>query len=179
VNGRTISAKGTRNRTRYSPPWKDYCNWYAFGAERRNSFPHFNLTHVSIYNEFMRRAALGIIAVFLLGGGIALQIAQLETSWAGFAAGVLMKTGGVLLLFWLAYHQVLRLFEIVPPWIIGAGFVALGAIIAFPRHALIALGLFAALLVLHFAGFLIKPLAAKRQAKGKPRSQVPNSKSQI
>ena len=96
------------------------------------------------------------------------------------ASAVMIKTGAVLILFWLAYHQVLRLFEVVPPWMIGIGFVGLGAIIAYPKSLVVVLCLFAALAVLHYAGFLLKPQAEKT-AKGRrtAKSQISNPKSQI
>ena len=110
----------------------------------------------------MRRAALGIIGLLLLGGGLALQVAQIQAGWSNMAIGVLIKTGAVTLLFWLAYHQLLRLFEIVPPWMLGAGLLGLGTAIVFPRSILWVLGLFAVILVLHFAGMFLKPFTAKR-----------------
>src|SRR5690242_4140243 len=106
----------------------------------------------------MRRIALGIIGLLLLAGGIALALARIEAGWSNFAVGVLIKTGAVTLLFWLAYHQVTRLFEVVPPWMIGVALLGVVAIIAYPKSLLLVLGLFAALLVLHVAGMFLTPL---------------------
>lgn len=141
----------------------------------------------------MRRIALGIIGVLLVAGGIALWLANIDVGWSNFSSGVLIKTGAVTLLFCLAYHQVVRLFEVVPPWMIGAGLFGLGAIIAIPRPqtVFVVLGLFAAILVLHFAGVVLKPFAGKKgSTKGKRRanlssqisdikSDIPNLKSDI
>lgn len=132
----------------------------------------------------MRRALLGIIGVLLVVGGIALPFAGFDASWTSFGAGVLVKTGAVTLLFWLAYHQVLRLFEVVPPWMMGAAVVGVIAIIAHPKSLLLVLALFAGLLVLHFAGMFLTPFLGKtRKASVKRpgvfKGQLPNFKSQI
>jgi hypothetical protein len=130
----------------------------------------------------MRRAALGIIGLLLVAGGIALPFAGVEAGWSNFGTGVLIKTGAVTLLIWLAYHQVLRLFEMVPPWMLGAGLVGVGAIIAYPKSAIVVLGLFAALVALHFAGMFLAPFAGKKRASGTKRrtdlkSEIPRQKS--
>lgn len=125
----------------------------------------------------MRRIALGIIGLLLLTGGIALALARLDASWANFTVGVLIKTGAVILLICLAYQQLVRLFEVVPPWMIGAGLLGGGAIIVYPKSLLVVLGLFAALLVLHFAGMFLKAAPGKKKPRGGKRRA--SSKSQI
>ena len=69
----------------------------------------------------MRRAALGIIGLGFMVAGLTLYVAKVEAASSTFSAAIMMKSGAVLLLFCLAYHQVLRLFEVVPPWMIAAG----------------------------------------------------------
>lgn len=125
----------------------------------------------------MRRAVLGILGLVLIVGGFALYLAGFETSASGFASGVMVKTGAVLLLFWLAYHQVLRLFEVVPPWMIGAALVGMGVLIAFPRSWVVVLCVFAALIALHVAGLFLNP-DAKRQARPRTKSPIANPNSQ-
>lgn len=126
----------------------------------------------------MRRALLGFIGVLLVAGGIVLPFAGFDAGWSNFGAGVLVKAGAVTLLFWLAYHQVLRMFQVVPPWMIGAGLVGLAAIIAHPKSLLLVLALFAGLLVLHFAGMFLTPFLTKKSAnRTKRRAEIRNQKS--
>src|SRR5688572_22758752 len=118
----------------------------------------------------MRRAALGIIGLLLLAGGVALHLAQIEAGWSNLAVGVLVKTGAVTLLFWLAYRQLVRLFEVVPPWMMGAGLLGLVTVIVYPKSLLVVLGLFAAMLVLHFSGMFLKPFGGKKHRTGAKRA---------
>jgi hypothetical protein len=144
----------------------------------------------------MRRVALGIIGLFLLVGGLGLALAGVDAPWANLTVGVLIKTGAVTLLFWLAYHQLVRLFEVVPPWIFGAGLIGLGIVVAAPRSLFVVLCVFAALVALHVVGMLLAPFAARQRGnsakrpatgasrnlgakrKAKLKTEVPDLKSQ-
>jgi energy-converting hydrogenase Eha subunit F len=110
----------------------------------------------------MRRVALGIIAFSLFGGGLALYLSGAETV---FWSAVMMRSGAVLIVLWLAYHQVLQLFQIVPPWMIVAALAGVGAVIAYPKSLLVVLCLLGALVGLHAVGRYLKPRPVKKVAR--------------
>ena len=80
----------------------------------------------------MRRHAVGVIALLMLGFGIGLWIWPPSGGGAAFAHGMCLKVGLVLGAVWLAWPQLERL----PPWLFGAVFVLIMAITIRPRVTL-------------------------------------------
>ena len=106
----------------------------------------------------MRRHILGILSCLLIGSYCVMLLRfgfdETQESWA---ASICMRIGLVLGTIWLAFPQVLQIFERVSPAIIG--FILVGALIVAVRpKAILYIGpVLAAIAFLHFVGWLFKP----------------------
>ena len=117
----------------------------------------------------MRRRLLGIIALLLLvGGGIGLALAGGSKSQTGLFFGACARSGAVLGALWLAFPRIVDLTERVPAWLLGAFLVGGIAISVRPRNVVFIAPLLLILVVMHFLGWLFRPLSkgAKERRKG-------------
>lgn len=93
----------------------------------------------------MRRYAIGVIALILLSGGVALWIWPLEdANWHQMLQSACWRLGPCMAVLWLAYPQVKRL----PAWLLGAIPLLLVILAARPKWFLVALPIVIALAIL-------------------------------
>jgi hypothetical protein len=120
----------------------------------------------------MRRRLLGVISLLLVIGGI------LGTSFLGGSQTQLdtffdacVRSGIVLGALWLAFPKLIELSVKVPPWLLGAMLLG-GLVVAIrPRYLVIVAPLVAALIGMHFLGWLFRPIPKKSRRKGGPRDR--------
>ncbi|MBM4088101.1 MAG: hypothetical protein FJ276_01535 [Planctomycetes bacterium] len=117
----------------------------------------------------MRRHLLGIISLLLLAAAAyGLMRFGTKESHAEFLSSVCLRGGLVLGAIWLALPQLIRLFKSTSPWFVGLLGAASAVIVLRPRTIVVLGPAILLLAVLHFFGWLIRPLP-DRSSRGNPR----------
>jgi hypothetical protein len=105
---------------------------------------------------------LGLFAVVVFAYGL--------TDETQFVASICVRVGLVLCAIWLAYPQLEKITQRVPPWMLGCIVLGMLIIIVRPRMVIYLAPVLAAIAVLQFVGWLFKPLPQQKRSK---RSQQP------
>lgn len=117
----------------------------------------------------MRRHLIGILGIVSL----AVFVSMLATGNAvggrtAIFASVMMRVGMIFCMSWLAYPQLERIGKRLPVWAWGLIGGMLVVLVANPKLFPVAFVLFAAIGVMQFIGWLLKPPPKKSQTTRKP-----------
>lgn len=110
----------------------------------------------------MRRHILGVLALLGMTVAVWLYYSTLDEFWSRTFAFMCFRVGLVLGAIWLALPQITQIFGRTPPWLIPACAAGL-LLVMFSKSVFVLVPIFAALGVMHFVGWLFKPLPKKQR----------------
>jgi hypothetical protein len=113
----------------------------------------------------VRRHGFGIFGLLFLGALGVIVFGYGLSDETQFVASICMRVGLVLCAIWLAYPQLEKITQRVPPWMLGCILLGMLVVVVRPRMILYLAPVLAAIAVLQFVGWLFKPLPQPKRPK--------------
>jgi len=123
----------------------------------------------------MRRLVLGLFALVMFVGGVIALVAGRDGG--GAAASIAIRVGVLLGAIWLAMPQLARIFQRIPPAMLGAIGIGLVMLVMQPRLLAYVLPLLGVLLVVQYFAKMFRP-PARAATKPVAKRPVPTEKTQ-